>query len=52
MKAVVLNAYGDLDVLTITEVADPVPGPEEVLVEGLDGSAAGSDDVGGVEGGE
>ena len=33
MKAVVLNAYGDLDVLTITEVADPVPGPEEVLVD-------------------
>lgn len=33
MKAVVLTAYGDLDVLTITEVADPVPGPEEVLVD-------------------
>ena len=33
MKAVVLNAYGDLDVLTIAEVADPVPGPEEVLVD-------------------
>jgi len=33
MKAVVLTAYGDLDVLTITEVADPAPGPEEVLVD-------------------
>ncbi|MEJ6511259.1 MAG: NAD(P)H-quinone oxidoreductase [Actinomycetota bacterium] len=33
MKAVVLTAYGDLDVLTIAEVADPVPGPEEVLVD-------------------
>ena len=33
MKAVVLTAYGDLDVLTIAEVADPVPGPEEVLID-------------------
>lgn len=33
MKAVVLTAYGDLDVLTITDISDPVPGPEEVLVD-------------------
>ena len=33
MKAVVLNGYGETDVLTLSEVADPVPGPEEVLVE-------------------
>ncbi|MEI7622576.1 MAG: NAD(P)H-quinone oxidoreductase [Actinomycetes bacterium] len=33
MKAVVLNGYGETDVLTLSEVADPVPGPEEVLVD-------------------
>lgn len=33
MKAVVLSAYGDVDVLALTEVVNPVPGPEEVLVE-------------------
>jgi putative PIG3 family NAD(P)H quinone oxidoreductase len=33
MKAVVLTAYGDLDVLTITDISDPAPGPEEVLVD-------------------
>ena len=33
MRAVVLDAHGDLDVLSIVEVTDPIPGPEEVLVE-------------------
>ena len=33
MKAVVLNGYGDLDVLQLAEVVAPVPGPEEVLVD-------------------
>jgi putative PIG3 family NAD(P)H quinone oxidoreductase len=32
MKAVVLSAYGDVDVLALAEVSNPVPGPEEVLV--------------------
>jgi putative PIG3 family NAD(P)H quinone oxidoreductase len=33
MRAVVLESYGDTDVLGVVEVADPVPGPEEVLVD-------------------
>lgn len=33
MKAVVLESYGGPEVLTIREVPDPDPGPEEVLVE-------------------
>ena len=33
MRAVVLESYGGPEVLTIREVPDPVPGPEEVLVE-------------------
>jgi NADPH2:quinone reductase len=33
MRAVVLESYGEPGVLTIREVADPVPGPEEVVVE-------------------
>jgi len=33
MRAVVLSDYGDTDVLQVVEVADPVAGPEEVLVE-------------------
>ena len=33
MRAVVLTEYGDPDVLTLTDIPDPVPGPEEVLVE-------------------
>jgi putative PIG3 family NAD(P)H quinone oxidoreductase len=33
MRAVVLRSYGGPEVLTIEEVADPVPGPEEVLVD-------------------
>lgn len=33
MKAVVLNGYGDLDVLQLVEVVAPVPGPEEVVVD-------------------
>lgn len=33
MKAVQFSRYGDPDVLQITEVADPFPGPEEVLVD-------------------
>ena len=31
MRAVVLESYGETDVLAVTEVADPVAGPEEVL---------------------
>jgi NADPH2:quinone reductase len=33
MRAVVLHSYGGPDVLTIDTVADPVPGPDEVLVD-------------------
>jgi len=33
MRAVVLESYGDPDVLVLREVPDPVPGPEEVVVE-------------------
>jgi len=33
MKAVVLNGYGELDVLQLIDVVDPVPGPEEVLID-------------------
>ena len=33
MRAVVLHSYGGPEVLTIEEVAEPVPGPDEVLVE-------------------
>lgn len=33
MRAVVLETHGDPDVLTLTEVPDPQPGPEEVLVD-------------------
>jgi len=33
MRAVVLNGYGEIDVLQLADVADPVAGPEEVLVE-------------------
>src|SRR3954447_9380797 len=33
MRAVVLESYGSPDVLTIREVPDPEPGPEEVVVE-------------------
>ncbi len=33
MRAVVLNSHGGPEVLTIVEVADPVPGPDEVLVD-------------------
>jgi NADPH:quinone reductase len=33
MRAVVLESYGDPDVLVLREVPDPVPGPEEVLVQ-------------------
>ena len=32
MRAVVLHTYGGPEVLTIEEVADPVPGPDEVMV--------------------
>jgi NADPH2:quinone reductase len=32
MKAIVLESYGGPEVLTLREVPDPVPGPEEVLV--------------------
>ena len=33
MRAVVLESYGEPEVLTIREVPDPAPGPEEVVVE-------------------
>lgn len=33
MRAVVLRSYGGPEVLTIEEVADPSPGPDEVVVE-------------------
>jgi putative PIG3 family NAD(P)H quinone oxidoreductase len=33
MRAVVLSSHGGLEALAITEVPDPVPGPEEVLVD-------------------
>jgi len=33
MRAVVLDEHGDVDVLVIRDVPDPVPGPEEVLVD-------------------
>ncbi len=33
MRAVVLESYGGPEVLTIREVPDPAPGPEEVLVD-------------------
>jgi putative PIG3 family NAD(P)H quinone oxidoreductase len=32
MRAVVITEHGDPDVLVVTEVPDPEPGPEEVLV--------------------
>jgi putative PIG3 family NAD(P)H quinone oxidoreductase len=32
MRAVVVTQYGGPDVLTVTEVPDPSPGPEEILV--------------------
>jgi len=33
MRAVVLHSYGGPEVLTIEEIADPIPGPDEVLVQ-------------------
>src|SRR3954469_19341820 len=33
MRAVVLESYGEPDVLTLREVSDPRPGPEEVVVD-------------------
>jgi NADPH:quinone reductase len=33
MRAVVLESYGGVEALTIREVPDPVPGPDEVLVD-------------------
>ncbi len=33
MRAVVLHTHGGPEVLTIEEVADPIPGPDEVLVK-------------------
>ncbi len=33
MRAVVLHDHGGPEVLTIEDVADPVPGPEEVLID-------------------
>ena len=32
MRAVVVNEYGGPEVLTVTDVPDPTPGPDEVLV--------------------
>ena len=33
MRAVVLESYGGPEVLTLRDVPDPVPGPDEVLVD-------------------
>jgi len=33
MRAVVLHTHGGPEVLTIDDVADPVPGPDEVVVD-------------------
>ncbi|MFT5485448.1 MAG: NADPH2:quinone reductase [Paracoccaceae bacterium] len=33
MRAVVLNEYGSLNNLSLTEFADPVPGPEDIIVD-------------------
>ena len=33
MRAVVIESFGEPDVLTVREVPDPEPGPDEVLVE-------------------
>lgn len=33
MRAVVLESYGDVEVLQIKAVPDPVPGPEEVVID-------------------
>ena len=33
MRAVVLEQYGGPEVLLLRELPDPVPGPEEVLVD-------------------
>ena len=33
MRAVVIESFGEPDVLVVREVPDPEPGPEEVLVE-------------------
>jgi putative PIG3 family NAD(P)H quinone oxidoreductase len=33
MRAIVLTEYGEVDVLRLTEVPEPVPGPEEVLID-------------------
>lgn len=33
MQAIVLESHGDPEVLTLREVPDPLPGPEEVLVD-------------------
>ena len=33
MRAVVLHSHGGPEVLTIEEVASPVPGPDEVVVQ-------------------
>ena len=33
MKAIVIPSYGDADVLTLTEVPDPVCGPDDVVVD-------------------
>lgn len=33
MRAVVISEFGDVEVLRLVDVPDPVPGPEEVLVD-------------------
>ncbi len=33
MRAVTLPNHGDVDVLTLADVADPTPGPDEVVIE-------------------
>ena len=34
MRAVVVEQYGGPEVLQVTEVPDPTPGPDEILVRG------------------
>ena len=33
MKAITIPSYGEPDVLTLTEVPDPVPGPDDLLIQ-------------------
>lgn len=43
MRAVVIMAYGGLDVLRVAEMPDPIPGADEVLVDVMAASINGAD---------